>query len=80
MVATHLGNQVRKELNAVINVGSELPSDNPLRAQLISKKDDLETCLDESLNCMLVFRMADWKSNLGIPHGGFMYPWNFKST
>ena len=50
MVSMHLGNQVRKELNAVINVGSELPSDNPLRNQLITKKDDLESCLEGSLN------------------------------
>lgn len=51
MLSMHLGNQVRKELNTVINVGSELPSDNPLRAQLVAKKDELETLLDELLNC-----------------------------
>ena len=50
----------------MINVGSELPSDNPLRNQLITKKDDLESCLEGSLNCMLICRMADWKSNRWI--------------
>lgn len=47
--AWNLGNQLRKELNNVINVGSELPSDTPIREQLVKKKQDLETYMDVPL-------------------------------
>jgi hypothetical protein len=33
----------------VINVGSELPSDTPIREQLVKKKQDLETYMDVPL-------------------------------
>lgn len=45
----HLGSNVRKELNATISVGSELPGDNPLRQQLLTKKIALEQLLDQLL-------------------------------
>ena len=48
-ISMNLGNQLRKELNNVINVGSELPSDTPIREQPVKKKQDLETYMDVPL-------------------------------
>ncbi len=41
------GSQLRKELTQCITVGTDLPQGDDIRAQLLVKKEAIETALDE---------------------------------
>lgn len=45
------GSQLRKELTQCIAVGTDLPQGDAIRAQLLEKKEAIETALDEFPCC-----------------------------
>ena len=45
------GSQLRKELTQCTAVGTDLPQGDAIRAQLLEKKEAIETSLDEFPGC-----------------------------